>query len=78
MENSLIEVFPSQANYIMCRLKGEMNAKDLANILVKKYNILIKDLSNKDGIEGKKYVRVAVKARDENEMLVHAIQEELY
>lgn len=77
-ENALLEVFPSQANYIMCRLKGEMNAKELTNILVKTYNILIKDLSTKDGIEGKKYIRVAVKDKEENDMLIHAINEVLH
>ena len=75
---SLLEVFPSQANYIMCRLKGRMDAKELANILVKNYNILIKDLSAKDGIEGLKYIRVAVKSKDENDKLVSAIRAVLY
>ena len=77
-KNKFLKVYPSQANFIMCQLKGEMTAKTLANVLVKKYNILIKDLSTKDGIVGEKYIRVAVKDADENALLVSAINEELY
>lgn len=73
-KNPLIKVYPSQANYIMCRLEGKMTAKDLANILVKKYNILIKDLSTKDGIQNNKYIRVAVKDQKENDLLIQAIE----
>ena len=77
-ENPLLEVFPSEANYIMCRLKGNMKAKELANVLVKKYNILIKDLSEKDGIKGSNYIRVAVKAQEENDLLITAVNEIIY
>lgn len=77
-KNPLLEVYPSQANYIMCALKGKMEAKELANILVKKYNILIKDLSTKDGIKGQKFIRVAVKGEDENKQLVDAIHDVLF
>lgn len=77
-QNNLLKVYPSQANFIMCQLKGNMTAANLANILVKKYNILIKDLSMKDGIYGKKFIRLAVKSADENVLLVSAIKNELY
>lgn len=75
--NALLKVYPSQANYIMCRLNGRMTARELANTLAKKYNILIKDLTNKDGIEGQPYIRVAVKNEEENACLVDAINKEL-
>ncbi len=39
-----IETFPSQANYIMCRLSEGVIAKELANYLVKEKSILIKRL----------------------------------
>lgn len=77
-EIELLKVYPSQANYIMCMLKGKMTAKELANILVKKYNIMIKDLSTKDGVEGMKFIRVAVKSEDENRELIKAVKEVIY
>lgn len=77
-EIPLLKVYSSQANYIMCALKGNMTARELANILVKKYNIMIKDLSTKDGVEGLKFIRVAVKSESENKMLVKALSDVIY
>lgn len=76
--NEYLRVYPSQANYIMCELKGKMTAEDLANVLVRKYNILIKDLSGKPGVLGENFIRIAVKDQAENKELVTAIRKELY
>lgn len=69
-----LRVYPSQANYIMCCIHGKINAKDVANILVKDYNILIKDLTAKDGVPSEKYIRLAVKNRKENDELIQALK----
>lgn len=72
-----LEVFPSQANYVMCRLTGQMTSRELAETLLDKYNILIKDLSTKTGFDGKSYIRLAVRRSEENQKLIHALKEEL-
>lgn len=72
-----LEVFPSQANYVMCRLTGQMTSRELAETLLDKYNILIKDLSTKTGFDGKSYIRLAVRRPEENQKLIHALKEEL-
>ncbi len=72
-----LEVFPSQANYVMCRLTGQMTSRELAETLLDKYNILIKDLSAKTGFDGKSYIRLAVRRPEENQKLIHALKEEL-
>ena len=72
-----LEVFPSQANYVMCRLTGQMTSRELAETLLDKYNILIKDLSTKTGFAGKSYIRLAVRRPEENQKLIHALKEEL-
>lgn len=72
-----LRVIPSQANYLMCELTGAMTSKELAEELLDKYSILIKDLSNKNGFDGKSYIRVAVKRPEENQKLVDAIKEVL-
>ena len=68
-----LNVFPSQANYIMCEVKG-MKAHELCVELLKR-NILIKDLSNKDGIRGE-FIRIAVRTKEENNILYQAFLEE--
>lgn len=69
-----LRVIPSQANYLMCELTGEMTSRELAIILLNDYNMLIKDLSTKNGFERKSYIRVAVKRTEENLKLVQAIK----
>ncbi len=69
-----IETFPSQANYIMCRLSEGVIAKELANYLVKEKSILIKDLSGKEGITGNQYIRLAVREEADNQKLIDALR----
>lgn len=70
-----LRVFPSQANYIMCEVLGELSSKDLATKLVVNYDILIKNLSNKEGFENKSYIRVAVKNQEDNDKLINALKD---
>lgn len=74
-----IRPYPSQANYIMCRLlleEGAVTAARLTEQLLVDYNILIKDLSGKKGLEGE-YIRLAVRRLEENERLLKAMGEVL-
>lgn len=72
-----IKVYESQANYIMCYLTGTMTAEDLCNVLMDECGLLIKDLSTKDGIKGKNYIRLAVKDKEENAILIQALNKYL-
>lgn len=69
-----LRVIPSQANYVMCESTGNVTSTALAETLLDKYNILIKDLSQKKGFNGKSYIRLAVKTPQENELLVSALK----
>ncbi len=70
-----LRIFDSQANYIMCQLIGDsgLSSTQLAEQLLSDWNILIKDLSTKDGICGGNYFRVAVKNEEENATLFSAL-----
>ena len=70
---SYLKVYKSQANYIMCKLINT-KAEDLANYLMKYYNILIKDLSGKDGFENEQYIRLAIKSKEDNDLLLEAMR----
>lgn len=71
-ETGLFEVYPSQANYIMCQLK-EGSSYELAEKLLE-HNILIKDLSSKQGFDRKGFIRLAVRKPEENELLIGIIK----
>jgi len=64
--------YDSQANYIMCRLEG-IGSKETAISLLCDHNIFVKDLSGKDGFGNGEYVRLAVRDRADNKLLVDAL-----
>lgn len=68
-----LKVYPSQANYIMCKVTGGYTAKKLATLLLSNYKLLIKDLSGKYGFDRQEYIRIAVKNSDENKCLISAL-----
>lgn len=70
-----LRVAPSQANYLLVELTGGMSARELTRRLLTKYNILIKDLSGKIKLEGKQYIRLAVRNRKDNRRLMEALRE---
>lgn len=72
-----IRVIPSEANYFMAELTGNVTSKELTVSLLKKHNILIKDLSSKVKRESKNYVRIAVRNTGDNDRLLEALRDEL-
>ena len=73
-ELSMLRVIPSQANYFMVEIMNGMSAKTINRKLISDYNILIKDLVAKVSVDGRQYVRIAVKTKDENDLLVDALR----
>lgn len=70
-----IRVIPSQANYFMIKLIDKYTPEELSAVLLKKYNILIKSCNNKHGLENKNYVRIAVRSKNDNNLLLQALKE---
>jgi histidinol-phosphate/aromatic aminotransferase/cobyric acid decarboxylase-like protein len=67
-----LRVVPTQANYVLCEvLKG--SSQKLTESLLANYNIFIKDLSSKKGLDGQ-FIRVAVKTSEENDKLIAALK----
>ncbi len=72
-----LRVLPSQANYLMVELTGPMGSRTLAKRLLTERRILIKDLSKKIKRDGRQFIRVAVRTREDNAKLVAAIRDML-
>ena len=70
-----IKVFNSQANFIICRLEGKILAKELASILIEKYNIFIKDLTGKKCFDDGRFIRLAIRNEQDNNTLINALKE---
>lgn len=75
LENiNFLKVYKSQANYLMCKLL-KYNSKELAEYLLNNYNILIKNLKDKEGFKNKNYIRIAIKSEEDNCELLKGLRE---
>lgn len=73
-EIPFLEVYPSQANYFLCKVKNKYASHELALQLLK-HNILIKDCGTKKAFNGDSYIRIAVRDRRDNKYLVKILKE---
>lgn len=69
-----LHVLPSQANYFLVKLSGRYSSGELASILLSKFNILVKDCDHKAGLEGKNFIRIAIRNTKDNNMLLQALR----
>ena len=70
-----VRVIPSQANFVMVELEKKISPKELLKKLLTKHNLLIKELTTKTN--GRNYLRLAVRDKEDNDRLVAAMKEEV-
>lgn len=70
-----IRVVPSQANYVMVELTGNITSRELTKKLLLKYNLFVKDLSGK--VAYGQYLRLAVRSAEDNDKLLAALKKEV-
>lgn len=69
-----LKLYPSEANFILCEITDGCSASQIAELLLNRYNILVKDLSHKPGMEGREFIRIAVRTKSDNERLADALK----
>ena len=69
-----LSVYPSQANFLMCEITDGGRAPQIAELLLNRYNILVKDLSGKSGMGNREFLRIAIRTEEENACLVNALK----
>lgn len=74
LKNSTLieEIFESSANYLLVKLKN-LKAKEFQE-LIKPYKIMVRDCSNFDFLD-ERFIRIAVKSSNANEILQKALEE---
>lgn len=74
-EVAYLRVIPSQANFLMCEVDiKKFTSHELTEILLNKYNILVKDCDTKNGLAGKNMIRIAVRNTKDNNTLIDALK----
>lgn len=69
-EIPFLHVMPSEANYFLCEILPPFTANGLVLTMLKRFNILTRDCSNKIGFDGKQYMRIAVRDHEDNARLI--------
>lgn len=71
-----LRVMPSQANYFLCEILPPMSANSLVLTMLKRFNILMRDCSDKKGFDGQKqYMRIAVRSHEDNARLIAGLKQ---
>ena len=71
-----LKVYPSQANFLLCKLEcSSLTSMQLAEQLLEKNQIFIKDLSTKKVFEGKNFIRLAIRDENDNNLLIKTLKE---
>lgn len=70
-----LRVIPSQANYFLCEVVDKYSSRELTELLLNEYNILIKDCGTKVAFQNAEYVRVAVRSALDNEQLITVLKQ---
>lgn len=69
-----LRVMPSQANYFLCEILPPKSANEVVLYMLKHHNILTRDCSNKSGLDGKQYMRIAIRNHEDNNRLIDGLK----
>lgn len=74
MSVPFLRVFDSESNYFLCEVLPPYASYSLAVRLLNEHNILIKDCSTKKVFDGRNYIRIAIRNREDNRRLIEALK----
>jgi histidinol-phosphate/aromatic aminotransferase/cobyric acid decarboxylase-like protein/choline kinase len=73
-KTGLFRVYPSQANYFLCKIRDGVSSADMSRYLLEKHEIFIKDLSGKKGFQEGAWIWLAVRNRQDNDFLIEKLR----
>lgn len=70
----ILDVPMIKANYVMVELTGRMTALELTDVLLGKYELFVKELTQK---VGDRYLWISLRSPQENDRLIQALRAEI-
>ena len=74
-EIPFIHVMPTQANFVLCEVKEPYSSMDIVKRMLREHNILLSACSAKKGLQGGKYLRIAIRGHQDNARLIEAFKQ---
>lgn len=74
-EIPFLRVIHSQANYFLCEVKAPLTAREIVIDTLKRHDILLRDCSDKVGLNGGQFLRIAVRDHADNSRLIEALKQ---
>lgn len=74
-EIPFLRVIPSQANYFLCEVKAPLTAREIVIDTLRRHDILLRDCSDKGGLKGGQFLRIAVRDHADNSRLIEALKQ---
>lgn len=72
-ENPHLRVVPSQANYVLIEVLGDVGATELTRRLLCESSVFVKDLSEEIKFGSRQYIRIVVRSDADNDAFVKAV-----
>ena len=72
-ELECLRPYPTEANFILCKLTNNMTSRELVTFLFENFGFLIRDCGTKPGLDSR-FIRIASRTDKENENLISAIK----
>ena len=69
-----LKPYPSDANYVLCKVEKPYDSETLSVALWTDAECLVKDCSSKKGFAGTSFIRLAVKSKESNDVLLTALK----
>lgn len=74
-EIPFIHVMPTQANFVLCEVKEPYSSMEIVKRMLREHNILLSACSAKKGLQGGKYLRIAIRGNQDNARLIEAFKQ---
>ena len=72
-----ITVYPSQANFILCKFDDTIRSDEIAVKMLEEADIFIKDLTGKKCFPNSNFIRLAIRSKEDNEKLVEYLKNKI-